>query len=276
MSVLKKIIDFSVETSLWVALSVLSFLNISNSIFLIKDNIFLKGFVFCSVVLGYNFIRYYSNSIFKKAPNFTLVFKMLKNLNNKCKSLFFLNIICFAISFYCFMMLKTQTKIFLILPFLSTLFYTVSPGEKTLRNIEGLKIYVVGFTWAIVTVALPVIEFCLPLTEEVYVVFVQRFLITIILILPFEIRDLKEDNKQLKTVPQKIGVLNTKYYGLFLILIFSVLDFYRLSSISLITVVIAVLLAILLLFSNEKQSKYYASFVVEGLPIFWYTILFFV
>jgi 4-hydroxybenzoate polyprenyltransferase len=159
------------------------------------------------------------------------------------------------------------------IPLLLTLFYSVSFGNKTLRNVEGLKIYVVGLTWAIVTVLLPIIESESTFKHEMLIVFSQRFLFTIILILPFEIRDLSEDDKRLRTIPQKIGVQKTKYYGYLLLLFFCTLDYFRLKGLSSSIIMLCTVIFFSVAFAKERQSRYYSSFFVEGIPVLWYLLL---
>jgi hypothetical protein len=160
-----------------------------------------------------------------------------------------------------------------VIPLLLSIFYTISFGNKTLRNIEGLKIYVVGITWSIVTVLLPIKEFDLEFSEEVYLVFLQRFLFIIALILPFEIRDLSLDSMKLKTVPQKIGTQKTKIYGFVLLLLFFSVEYFKFKPLFLTSLTVLIVTLLFLLYSNERQSKYYSSFFVEGIPIFWYILL---
>ena len=48
--------------------------------------------------------------------------------------------------------------------------------------------------------------------------FTQRFLFVFVLMLPFEIRDMKYDSLKLSTIPQQIGIIKTKAIGLLLCL----------------------------------------------------------
>ena len=97
-----------------------------------------------------------------------------------------------------------------------------------------------------------------------------------VLLLPFEIRDLKYDSLKLATLPQQIGVKETKVVGCLLLIAFYFLEFFKddinatAISISLIVTFITVLL---LIFSRKKQSKYYSSFFVESIPIWWLIML---
>ena len=100
----------------------------------------------------------------------------------------------------------------------------------------------------------------------------QRFLIVVVLILPFDIRDVKFDAISLQTIPKKIGVEKTKKLGLIL-LIFTLLLEYLLSTPNLSKnsfLLFFSLTVILLMRAKMKQSKYYSSFWVELIPVFWW------
>jgi hypothetical protein len=96
------------------------------------------------------------------------------------------------------------------------------------------------------------------------------------LITIFEIIDLKTDDPNLQTVPQKIGVKQTKIIGSILLLIFYFLEFLqqnvRLSQL-IVNVVLVTTMVISLWLANENRSKYYTSFWAESIPIFWWLLL---
>lgn len=147
-------------------------------------------------------------------------------------------------------------------------------GNNTnLRGLTGLKIFVIAFVWAGVTVLLPLADQINLWKWDVVVVFLQRFFLVLALILPFEIRDLRFDLAQLGTIPQKFGVRGARIVGLMLICVFVLLEFFKhqtskANSISLIFV--GILLSILIRYSTTRQTKYYASFWVESVPILWW------
>ena len=139
-------------------------------------------------------------------------------MKKRAKLTFVISVFCLCCSFFYLLNLEIITQTLILIPLLLTVFYAVSFGDETLRNIAGVKIYVVGITWAIITVLLPVMEEGLSLSADIWIVFLQRFLFVVALVLPFDIRDIEVDAKHLKTIPQKIGVKYTKLYGLFLLL----------------------------------------------------------
>ena len=101
---------------------------------------------------------------------------------------------------------------------------------------------------------------------------IQRYILIIILMLPFEIRDLRYDSLKLSTVPQKIGVKQTKNMGRLLLVVFFFLEFFKdeIGSLKIwVLLVIAVFTLLLLVFSKIEQGKYYSAFWVEAIPIFW-------
>ncbi len=90
--------------------------------------------------------------------------------------------------------------------------------------------------------------------------------------LPFEIRDLNYDSLKLATIPQKIGVKKTKLIGVFLLMLFLILELFKedKGASNIITLTLITLVTLLsLMFSNKRQSKYYSAFWVESLPLIW-------
>ena len=97
-------------------------------------------------------------------------------------------------------------------------------------------------------------------------------MIVLVLTLPFEIRDLKYDVKSLGTIPQKLGILNTKILGTAILvstLILEIVKTEREFSYTGSLFFLGVLLVGALWASRKEQSTYFASFWVEGIPLVW-------
>src|SRR5690606_12880038 len=92
--------------------------------------------------------------------------------------------------------------------------------KKNLRNLKGIKAFVVSLTWSVSTVLLPLLNNDVPITSEVLVDLVQRFLFILALMIPFEIRDLKFDEPNLRTLPQVLGVAGSRWLGVLLLVFF--------------------------------------------------------
>ncbi|MBT8295014.1 MAG: hypothetical protein KJO51_01215, partial [Gramella sp.] len=155
---------------------------------------------------------------------------------------------------------------------LFTLLYAlpVFGGEKNLRSLPGIKIFIIAIVWAGSTVLLPMINAGLILDIDFLVDFLQRLFLVVVLTLPFEIRDLNYDHERLGTIPQKIGVLNSKVFGSILMLLIGGSELFQISMNSSGFFPLFLLLIIAGIFlwrSGREQGKYYASFWVESLPI---------
>jgi len=264
MQVFKNIFKFYINSSLHVALAVVCLTDITIQEFDVPRNYKLLLFIFLATITGYNFVKYAGIA---KLYHLSLA-KNLRQIQ--------------ILSFVAFigLVIFTAFQSGLVLLFsgvlgLFTLLYALPLfGNNTnLRGLTGLKIFVIAFVWAGVTVLLPLADQVTLWNWDVVVVFLQRFFLVLALILPFEIRDLQFDITQLGTIPQKFGVKGTKIVGLGLICIFELLEIFKnettiANTLSLIFV--GILLIILIKNSSTTQSKYYASFWVESIPIFWW------
>ena len=239
-------------------------------------------FVFFGTIFGYNFIKHFEKEQLKGLQLSKLILDCnyfiegFQRLKFKEKTTFIISLLSLILSVLLLSKLEINTVLSLVIPGIFTFCYAVSLGYKTLRNISGIKIYVVAFVWTFVSVLLPVIENKIEFSSDVWILLLQRFVFVVVLILPFEIRDLSVDDKILGTLPQKIGVRNTKFYGLLLLMVFFFLEFFKdeLLAINLRVMPLIFLITILfLVLSCEKQSKYYSSFFVEGIPILWFGLL---
>jgi len=92
------------------------------------------------------------------------------------------------------------------LPFLS-----INNKKIGLRNIPGIKLFLISFVWATSCVLLPIVELesthqiNVPLSETVLLV-AKRFLFICAITIPFDIRDLFQDKLyELKTIPVMLG-----------------------------------------------------------------------
>ena len=104
----------------------------------------------------------------------------------------------------------------------------------------------------------------------------MKRILVFVLVLVFEILDLANDDPHLKTVPQTIGVKNTKILGFLLLVPFWIVGTlsFTLHDI-LINLIMVVMLKGFIFFANPNRSKYYTSFWVESVPIFWWLMIVF-
>ena len=145
-----------------------------------------------------------------------------------------------------------------------------------IRNCSKIKIFIVAFCWAGATILMPFSENISVDLIDVIWQFIQRFIFIIVYTLPFEIRDLEYDSINLKTIPQVIGINNTKILAYFLLIIFCIMGFFIESNESKFLfsdIIIAFITAIFIFNTKIDQSRYYTSFLIEGLPIYWLIVI---
>lgn len=265
MKFLKRVFAFYINASIHVALAVLSLLAITVLEYHLVIPIELWLFVFLGALTGYNFVKYAKVAGLHH-----------RSLTQSLKAIQIFSGICFVLLAFIAFKLSIQTLMITAAFGLATFFYAVPfVRHKNLRNFSGLKIFVVAFVWAGVTVIVPVVASEETISLDILLTFLQRILIVVALILPFEIRDVPYDALNLKTLPQQVGVRNTKLLGLAVLLICLVFEFFKQDSdvayiVSLL--IFSVFMGWFLITSKTDQNRYFASFWVEGLPIIWFLL----
>lgn len=264
---MKQLFDFYIDASVHVAFAVLALLEATFILLNIPSGIHLDLFVFFGTISAYNFVKYGV-----EAEKYILV------ATRYHKNIQFFSIVALLIALYNAFYLSNNALIFLGVMIFMTGLYAVPvlPHTKNLRNLGGLKIFIVALVWAGTTVLLPVYQINSVISWDVVIETIQRFVLVLILLVPFEIRDLAYDSPALKTLPQRFGVSSTRIIGSFGAIVFFALTFLKdnLQPIEAIGKGILFLcLGFTMLFTEKHQQRYFASFWVEAIPIFWWGVL---
>ena len=187
-----------------------------------------------------------------------------------------------------FFLLSMQSRILLI--FLSILsfcyslpLFTVGEHKFGLRNIPGLKPFLITIVWTLSCVLLPVLEAQdLHLADismrDITILIAKRFLLIGALTVPFDIRDLFQDRQAgLKTIPVAWGEKNAYLFCQVLLAGYIALlflfrnngfnvDFFALTT-------TAVLTGWLIFRSKWEKNEYYYFFYLDGVLILQYVSL---
>lgn len=261
MKLLKQIFDIYIYGSVHVAASVLSLVLMTNHMFGLQFNWPMAVFAFCGALFGYNFTKYEN------------LYRLKKPRGKKMRAILALSLVALAAAGISFFMLEWSAQVTAFIFLGLTVLYTVPfPNYKNLRNWSGIKIYIVALCWAGVTLLMPLQNAGVEAYWDVYVKFVQRFLLVIILILIFEIIDLDEDDPHLRTLPQVFGVRRTQIFNIILIVLFYGLEFlkYKVDFRQLmVNIVLLVAVILFTIFAHPKRHKLYTLLWVESIPIFW-------
>ena len=268
MKVLKGLFAFYINSSIHVALAVVALLAITVFEYGLNVPNALWVFVFLGALTGYNFVKYAKIAGLHH-----------RSLTDSLKTIqIFSAVCCVALGIITFQ-LSLSTVLIAAGFGMLTFFYAVPIlKRRNLRRFSGIKIFVVATVWAGVTVIVPIIASETNFTVDLLLTFLQRVLVVIALLLPFEIRDVRYDAQSLKTLPHQMGVRNTKLLGQGVLLLCLVFEFFKdHSEVSYIVsiIIFCVVLGWFIVISKTEQTRYFASFWVEGLPIIWVLIFIF-
>ena len=253
---MKSIINIIVDSKLWVSLCATS-LCLCTEIFLNTNNFFVTIFVFTSTFLAYNFHHITRvNQKFKSKIN--LLFLILS---------FLVSIIC------CFNFQPNSVLLVVFFAIVSFLY------PKCLRNIPVLKVFLISIIWTLSTFFLIVVENNIHISQDIWILLVSRFLFVFSITIPFDIRDLDLDNKELCTIPQILGVRKALVLSQISMFISSGLFFLQnknrtINNVEFYSIILICLIAIGL-FSKcfKNKNPFFYSFYIEGISFIKFVLL---
>lgn len=161
-------------------------------------------------------------------------------------------------------------------------FLTLNHQKIGLRNIPGIKLFLVAIVWAISCVLLPIVEvehsYSINIsTGETLLLVGKRFLFIAAITIPFDIRDLFQDKLyELKMIPVMFGEKKAYIFCQFLLLGYLVLLllFSQNVNLDVIALTVTVLLTGWLIFkSGIQKNEYYYFFFLDGIMILQYLLL---
>ncbi len=266
MKILRSFFAFYIQSSIHVALAVTALSIVSVMQYGFAPEPVLLLFILLGTIVGYNFVKYagISNLHHLKITRNIFLIRLF-------------SIICLAGVVYLAFLLPVSVLITAAIFGSLTILYALPfYKSRNLRSLSGIKIYIIALVWMGMTVLVPLEFHNVGFDLKMLFQCAEIFLFVIALTLPFEIRDLKFDEIELETIPQKIGIKKTKWLGTGLLLVVIVLSAFQNSvpqNYFTIEVSIAVLTGTLLWGAKGKQGEYYTAFWVEGIPILWLILL---
>ena len=177
-----------------------------------------------------------------------------------------------------FFLLNFKSQLLLAGLFLIALFYAVpfyaKEGKKLrIRDFGMFKPFVLGLTWATVTVTLPYFNSEQHIGLLDYgLIFSERFLFISALCIPFDIRDLQFDKKNMyhSSLPNRIGIQKSITLAKYLFLAFVVLSIFHYSYLqsqhffSLASLISAGSILYLLRDDVQHKNEYFYTFYLDG------------
>lgn len=259
----KRLIEFVVYTNLWISIGAVSFTSLFYTLQGLPIDYNYLLFIFSSTLLTYTFQRYmkliYRENIV--GPRM-LWMEMNKGV---IKSTLILGIIGTAFSV---VFLSITSILVLAIMGVISFFYAFKIGQKrrsNLRDVPGIKIFLIAVVWALSSAVIPAIEME-TLNGQSILVGVGFFLYIIGITIPFDIRDLDYDEPSKYTIPQIFGEGTSKLIASSLLMMsYICFAFPNFNNYGL-TLGIA-LSVILVLTSSKNRNELYFSFILDGLLI---------
>lgn len=232
--------------------------------------VFVYGFAFFATICSYNFYWILSKSAFASTIDLSVIVK------NESTTLG-LMLVAAAGMTYCFYQSGLTLK-FVLPAFLLTLLYAVPllPFRflKFTRKAGVLKTILLAFTWAYVTVLIPVEKSSWLLNSSEVFVFTRRFLFMLMLCIIFDNRDKAVD--KIRGLHSLATDLSPGLIKLLVFVIFAVLfgsnffykNYYISFSHSLALQISTLALLAVYFYSAKKRSYLFYYFIVDGLMLF--------
>ncbi|KQC00520.1 hypothetical protein [Pedobacter sp. Hv1] len=161
-------------------------------------------------------------------------------------------------------------------------FLSINQKKIGLRNLPGIKLFLIALVWSVSCVLLPIVELehnygiSVTLLETLLLV-AKRFLFICAITIPFDIRDLFQDKLyELKTIPVILGEKKAWIFcqGLLVIYLILLVLFTKEFNLDVIGLALTIFLTGWLIFkSNLKRNEYYYFFFLDGTMILQCVIL---
>lgn len=154
-------------------------------------------------------------------------------------------------------------------------------GWKRLRDIPGLKIYAISIVVTLTTSSIPLLLIHKLESIDILLLGIQRFLFILAITIPFDVRDVRIDQKwALRTIPIILGSKKALLLSKTLLIITPVITFYQFFTTDMLHlgVCFAITLShIWAIYIIEKFKKYNAplfnAYLLEGIMVFQFAVI---
>jgi len=241
------------------------------------------GLLFCSTLALYNF----SILLSKPATPEKSPFRRVRWIFSHYRLMITLTMIAVLSIFPLVFFLNTSSKILLISLAITSVAYslpifTIHDKHFGLRNIPGVKLFLIAAVWSLSCVLLPILELessveaSVSMNDSILLI-AKRFLFIAAITVPFDIRDLFQDKtNELKTIPVILGERKALLICQGLLVIYLVLLFLFTKSLdgNFIGLTLTIILSGWLIFkSTWQKNEYYYFFFLDGTMIVQFLML---
>lgn len=282
--VLYSILDFLLFSNLFIAICAVAQGLITYHLLKIPPDKYVLAFVFFATIGLYNFSMLLAkpkkpeNSPYKRV-------RWIFSHHRMIISITLISMLCLVPLFLLYLSIESQLLMVftgLVAVGYNIPFLTLNNQNIGLRNIPGIKLFLIAMVWAVSCVLLPIMELQhshqlnIAPGDTLLLVF-KRFLFIAAITVPFDIRDLFQDKLYaLKTIPVMLGEKRAYIFCQFLLLgyLLLLLLFRQATYPDIAAVVLNLAVTGWLIFkSNIKKNEYYYFFYLDGTMLLQYVLL---
>lgn len=275
-------LDFLLFSNIFIALCAVAQGLVTYHLLNAKPDSHVLGILFASTLALYNF----SILLSKPANPSRSPFRRVRWVFSHYRLIITITLIAILGIIPLFLFLSAASKILLVFLAITAVMYnlplfSIHDKKFGLRNIPGVKLFLIALIWSLSVVLLPILELesntILVTSRDSILLIAKRFLLVAAITVPFDIRDLFQDkNNDLKTIPVLLGekaalMVCQGFLGAYLVMLFLFTERFNLDFFSLTLTII--LTGWLIFKSNWKRNEYYYFFYLDGVMILQYVFL---
>ncbi|RZK58416.1 MAG: hypothetical protein EOO87_00295 [Pedobacter sp.] len=279
------IIDFLLFSNLFIASCAVAQGLVTYYLLRVPPDKYVLAFLFCSTLLVYNLSMLLSKPKEPQKSPFKRV-RWIFSHHRLTISITLIAALCIIpLSLW---YLSIQSK--LLMGFVGALalaynfpFLNFNDKKIGLRNLPGIKLFLIGFVWSVSCVLLPIVQIestfgiMISLSETLLLV-AKRFLFICAITIPFDIRDLYQDKLyELKTIPVILGEKKAWIFcqALLVVYVIMLVLFTKEINPQVIGLVLTVVLTGWLIFkSNIKKNEYFYFLFLDGTMLLQWLIVY--
>lgn len=278
------ILDFLLFSNLFIAVCAVAQGLITYHLLKVPADKYVLAFVFFATIGLYNFSMLLAKPKKPEKSPYKRV-RWIFSHHRMIISITLISIMCLVPLFLLY--LSIESKLLMLFTGLVAVgynipFLTLNNQNIGLRNIPGIKLFLIAMVWAVSSVLLPIMELQhshqlnIAPGDTLLLVF-KRFLFVAAITVPFDIRDLFQDKLYaLKTIPVMLGEKRAYIFCQFLLLgyLLLLLLFRQATYPDIAAVVLNLAITGWLIFkSNIKKNEYYYFFYLDGTMLLQYLLL---
>ncbi|MBC7566295.1 MAG: hypothetical protein H7223_04955 [Pedobacter sp.] len=282
--VVYSILDFLLFSNLFIAVCAVAQGLITYHLLKVPADKYVLAFVFFATIGLYNFSMLLAKPKKPEKSPYKRV-RWIFSHHRMIISITLISIMCLVPLFLLY--LSIESKLLMLFTGLVAVgynipFLTLNNQNIGLRNIPGIKLFLIAMVWAVSSVLLPIMELQhshqlnIAPGDTLLLVF-KRFLFVAAITVPFDIRDLFQDKLYaLKTIPVMLGEKRAYIFCQFLLLgyLLLLLLFRQATYPDIAAVVLNLAITGWLIFkSNIKKNEYYYFFYLDGTMLLQYLLL---